>query len=337
MNALGRPVQRRACACAALAVLALVAPRRAAADDVSPAALVAARELFRQGTEDVDAGRYAEALDKFRRVAAVKETPPVRFNIARCEESLGKTGAALADFEAAERDARADPNHASDEVARLAHERAEAIRAKVPRLTLAAASPPAGLAVSLDGSKVADGTLGVPLPVDPGKHVVDATAPGRDPFHAEVALAASEAKRVDIELAATQAAAAPETPGSDTTTPATDATGSSRRTWGWVAVGAGGALLVGAAVFTAGHNSAVSDLEASCPNGRCPSSQRASILDTQSRAQTDESLAIGLGAAGLVAVGAGIALVLTAPNGASVSVTPTTSRSGGGIVVDARF
>ena len=79
---------------------------------------MAARELFRQGTEDADAGRFAEALEKFKRVAAVKETAAVRFNLARCEEALGKTGAALADFELAEREGRQDPK--AEDVGKLA-------------------------------------------------------------------------------------------------------------------------------------------------------------------------------------------------------------------------
>ena len=49
-------------------------PAPAAEPSASPAELVAARELFQRGTEDADAGRFAEALEKFKRVAAVKET-----------------------------------------------------------------------------------------------------------------------------------------------------------------------------------------------------------------------------------------------------------------------
>ena len=68
--------------------------------DSSPAEIVAARELFRQGTEDADAGRFSEGLAKFKRVAAVKETAAVRFNIARCEESRQNRGSPWPTFRA---------------------------------------------------------------------------------------------------------------------------------------------------------------------------------------------------------------------------------------------
>ena len=107
----------------------------------------------------------------------------MRFNVARCEESLGRTGGALADFELAEREGRHDPSRARRTSRKLAHDRANALRPRVPRLD--ARRPRArrrqGIAVTLDGGKLATATLGVPLPVDPGPHVIDATAPGRAP------------------------------------------------------------------------------------------------------------------------------------------------------------
>ncbi len=322
------------------------------ANGTSSPEIVAARELFRQGTEDVDAGRYAPALEKFRRVAAVKETANVRFNIARCEESLGKTGAALADFETAEREANAGGASANaargDAIAKLAHDRADALRPRVPRLGVAAPTPaPPGLTVTLDGSKLALTTLGVPLPVDPGPHVIDATASGRDPFHADVTLAESESKTVTVTMALATAPVAHTTlsPAPTSATPV-DATSpssspsSSRTTWGIVALSAGGALAVGSVVFLLVHNGQVSSVKGDCPDGRCPIARESDVTSLQSSAHTSEALSIGFAAGAAVAAGLGAYLVLSAPSAQtapSAMIAPGAAGAPAGLSLVGRF
>ena len=318
MNGLGQPVQRHAIGPILLGLLlSLVASSSAHADDANPAALVAARELFRQGTEDADAGRFADALAKFRRVAAVKESPAVRFNIARCEESLGKTGAALADFELAQRSASQDPQHSAEDVARLAQDRADALRPKVPRLALVAPSlVPDGLTVTLDGAKVGLGELGVPLPLDPGVHVLDARAPNRAPFHAELTLAAGESKSVALAVDTPAPATEPAAPAPETSPLAPASShGSAQRTWGWVTFGAGAAFGGASLVFMLLHNSDVSDLNDACAGGgHCPIQREAELNDTHSRAVTEQTLSTVFVAASGAAVVTGVLLLITAPS-----------------------
>jgi len=272
--------------------------------------MVAARELFRQGTEDADAGRYLQGLEKFKKVATIKETAAVRFNIARCEESLEKTAAALADFEIAEREASGDPK--GDEVAKLARDRAEALRPKVPRLEISAPTPvPAGFTVLLDGSRIAAGTLGVSLPVDPGPHVVEATAVGRDPFRAQVSLGAGEAKTVAIALrAGSSGDPLSNTPPGDPETPSSGA--STRRTLGFVSIGAAGALGAGAVIFLILHNNAVSDIQTLCPTSPCANTNAGQVATHQSAANTDQNLSVGFTIGAGAAAALGLVLVLTA-------------------------
>jgi hypothetical protein len=293
-----------------LALMGIGVGARADEPGASAPEIVAARELFRQGTEDVDAGRYELGLEKFRRVAAVKETPNVRFNIARCEESLKKTGAALADFETAEREASADPK--TDDVAKLAHDRAAELRPRVPRLQITTPLPPAsGLEVTLDGAKLALTTLGVPLPVDPGPHVVGATAPGRAPFHASVTLSEGDSRTVPVALTPNEVR-----PPSDATIPqpfplAEAAPTSSRRTWGAVTLVSGGVLAAGSLAFLLVHNGAVSSVKDDCPGGACPVARKSDVTSLQSRANTTEALSIGFVAAAALAGGVGLYLELT--------------------------
>jgi len=288
--------------------------------NASPAEIVAARELFRLGTEDADAGRFEEGLEKFKRVAAVKETAAVRFNLARCEEALGQTGTALADFELAEREGRQDPR--AEDVSKLAHDRADALRPRVPRLTLILPSPPPqGMVVSLDGGKLASATLGVPLPLDPGSHVVDATAPASSSFHAELVLGAGEAKNLTLAFPSY----ASDT--NDSLAARAELASASRRKWGWIAVAAGGVLAVGSGLFLIFHNDAVATVNTDCPNLRCPIAQQAQVLGAESDARTDQGVSIALLAASVVAVGGGAALLATSP-GPKPSATPAVVVTG---------
>ena len=301
-----------------LAALALPGTARAqgATERASPAEVVAARELFRQATEDVDAGRFAEGLEKFKRVAAVRETAAVRFNIARCEEALGKIGAALADFELAASEGRDDSK--TQDVSKLAGEHADSLRPKVPRLTvIPPAEPPEGLAVSLDGKRLATATMGVGLPIDPGAHVVEATAPGRVTFHVELSLTPGQTKNIDVVLApGAEAPPLPTTPPPEPSTPTPSSRGSTQRTLGWVAAAAGGAAAIGSGVFMILERNAVAAQTSDCPNiGYCPvSTQEQNQSNSEkSNAEVYKALSIGLIVGGGVALVGGIVLIATAP------------------------
>jgi len=351
---LGRSVQLGSAGCLLASILSARSVHAQGApspvsDTSNPAEIVAARELFRQGTEDADAGRFADGLEKFKRVAAVKETAAVRFNIARCEEALGRTGGALADFELAAREGREDPK--AQDVAKLAGERADALRPRVARLTLfPPPQAPEGMVVSLDGSKLAVATLGVGLPLDPGSHAVDAAAPGRSPFHAELTLAPGESRSVTLALPSPSQAAfgasglsegtstsePKRTPPSKPSSTTVAAAPSSQRTWGWVAIAAGGALGAASGVFLILHNHAVTnaetDFQTACPGSVCPTNPttltqiKAQYANSRSQANTDEDAAIALVAASGAAIVGGILLVLTAPRTPTIG-TSTTPRS----------
>ena len=91
--------------------LSLASPPAHAQDPAaenSAEALKRAREQFGQALALQTAGDWAGALTLLKEVAAVKSTPQVRFNMALCEEKLGKLVAALGDYELAAADARAE-------------------------------------------------------------------------------------------------------------------------------------------------------------------------------------------------------------------------------------
>src|ERR1700730_6730668 len=113
---------------------ALAAPTVSFAQ-ATPEELAAARQLFNEGKELEKQKSYEGALEKFKKVAAVKTTPQVRFHIALCEENLGHLVSAMKGFDLAAEDAK-QAGAAAVEVATNAPARADALRARIPKLRL---------------------------------------------------------------------------------------------------------------------------------------------------------------------------------------------------------
>src|SRR5580692_4615244 len=188
---------RRPLGCLALATFSLsLLPSRAAtaADGPTEVQLSAARALFIAAEKDEDAERWSDALEKLQRVAQVKLTSGIRYHTALCEEHLGRLIAALTDYKAAANQARAE--NASD-VLRLVDRRVIDSTERIPRVVVVLVPTLPEATVRLDGQPVA---AGVPLPVDPGTHTIDAHAPGRSPSATTVTVQERDATNVEVKL-----------------------------------------------------------------------------------------------------------------------------------------
>src|SRR5262245_59971432 len=157
----------------------------ARAQQPAAAELAAARQLFNEGKEHEKRKRWADALATFKKVAAVKMTPQVRFHIALCEENLGKLVAAINGFELAAEEAAQAGAMASD-VAENAPARADALRKRVPVLRLDVRGELGTSRVLLDGAPVAAALVGTNIPVDPGAHTIDLETDGKTVFHKDL-------------------------------------------------------------------------------------------------------------------------------------------------------
>jgi hypothetical protein len=175
----GAEARRARAALAFVVGWGLVAPVAAsAAAAPTEDELRAARQLFTDAEHDEDGGRWSEALEKLRRVEQVKHTAGVRSHVALCEEHLGQLVRALDDYAAAETEARAS---GASEVVRFVQKRVTDLGPRVPRLTVMLEPAGADAVVTLDGTALSPSQLDVRLPVDPGEHVLEATARGRSP------------------------------------------------------------------------------------------------------------------------------------------------------------
>jgi hypothetical protein len=157
-----------------------------------------ARRLFDEGRAAEDAGHWREAADKFRKATAIKDTPGMRFHLAKCEEQQGAFVEALVEFDRARE--LIDNGMKAADVERLLADARERVRAKVALLTVRLPNGVENVSVELDGKPLSGSVLGVPMPINPGMHRVSAVAVGRTPFAQELTLGTGEVRQLPIEL-----------------------------------------------------------------------------------------------------------------------------------------
>jgi hypothetical protein len=295
------------------AAVVLCVPRSAHAQN--PAA---AEALFEQARAAMAAGSFDIACARFRDSDKLDPAVGTRFNLADCEERRGRIATAWSLFRSVLSElARHDDRRP------IAEHRAKALEPRMPRLTLVrAADTPAGLRVRVDGVELGEGSLGVPLPMDPGSHELQLLLPGESRertrrFQLEEAERAELPLRVGAEPR--EAEGAREGPSTHPTT------GISRRTWGYVAGGVGaGGIVLGAVTGVVTLNKK-STADANCDENR-QRCNRAGIDANESGKTygTLSGISFGIGIAGLVT---GAYLVLTSVEPAAHSSSPWRSRS----------
>src|SRR5882724_10827634 len=153
--------------------LCAAAPVRAE-DTRDPAA---AEELFRQGRAASEKRDFNTACAKFRESNRLDPAVGTVFNIADCEEKLGRLATAWTLFqEVVQRLPPADNRRA------IAEQRASKLEPRVPKLSIRLAhSARSDVTVRRDGVSLGTASLDTPLPVDPGDHVVIVEGPGMRP------------------------------------------------------------------------------------------------------------------------------------------------------------
>lgn len=196
----------------------------------------AAEVLFREGRKAADAGDYKTACEKFHESHRLDPAPGTMLNIADCEERQGRVATAWTFYRAV-----AQKLPPSDERTALARTRAQELEPRLPRLAieLAPDAPPA-TRVLRDGVELKSASLSTELPLDPGPHVVEVTAPGHGKRLYQLTL--SEGERA---LRVVGPGPASEGGGDADSSVSTSSSGT--KTLGWVLGGVGVAgLAVGA-------------------------------------------------------------------------------------------
>jgi hypothetical protein len=161
-----------------------------------------AAALFEQGRAAMKAGDHATACARFEESNRIDPQVGTRFNLARCSEELGKLATAWALYQSVHEELPA-----GDDRRPIAAARVEALRTRVPRLTLALApGAPKDTVVRIGETEVTGDGFDAPLPVDPGEVVLSISAPGHAARSLAVIVAVGENQRVEVS----PGAAAPE-------------------------------------------------------------------------------------------------------------------------------
>jgi hypothetical protein len=288
----------------------------------SPALRSAGRKLAQDGVALLQQSKLDEASQKLEKAYELLKVPSVALWSARALEQRGLLVEASERYlEAARLEIKGerDVQLQAQKDAALARDK---LLPRIPSLTITVRHSGSDRpAVTLDGKPVPPALLGEEQPVNPGAHEIKATLGARQTLR-QVTLKEAEKKTEPLDFDAAANSTSPSSPSSPSSPPVlVDSTGaapadtgasssSTRRTLGFVALGAGGAgLAVGtvAGVLALGKRGSL-EASASCRGDVCLPSQRSEVdsLDTLRTVST-----IGFIAGGVLAT-TGVVLLMTA-------------------------
>lgn len=303
----------------ALLVLVLLA-QPVLADDKADAVA-----LFDEGIREMKAGNFAKACTAFENSNALQADSGTRGSLARCYEKVGRVASAWklwTDLSAtAPKDLRAD-----------AAANATKLEARLPKYVLR--MPPSQPAqVTIDGVAI-DSTPNVEVPIDPGKHVVEANAAGFDAWKYEYTAVEGKLEEIAIALVKSPSKIVPVTKIPEQTSPS-----SNRRTIGIATMAVGGAILAGGAVFGVIAKSRNDDAKNICGGDidACDPARLAEAQDKVDAARKAGNLSTVGFIAGGVAVATGVVLFVTAPKASKRQVAIVPSQDGAGVVISGGF
>lgn len=320
----------------AAATLFLAYGSIAGAEPTKPGDPAAAQALFYEARALMKDGKYALACPKLEESLRLDYGIGTEFNLADCNEKMGKLSAAWSGFLSVASAAKAQNQTQREKVAR---ERAKALEPRLPKLAIDVPSPaPPGLEVKRDGVVIGSASWGTPVPVDPGSHRITASAPGKLPWEGAVSAVEGKVARISVprELPNAVAAELP-TPAPVTQRdepqrqeqvatfpePVVEQRGSTQRTVGYIVGGLGIAGLGVGAGFGIDSLQKRDRSNDHCAGDLCDA-QGVALRDKAIQSGDISTIATVAGGAALLG---GIVLVLTAPKGPSRKEAPPTTAS----------
>jgi hypothetical protein len=187
--------------------LALTAPlslatATTASAQVSDSERAAARKLFSEGDQLQQAGKYEEALDKFKRAQAVFSAPTNLLRIAQCQAMLGKLVESAETYRTLIRTPLpAGSPPAFQQAVEQAKGELQGVEPRVPtvKIDVSPANVP-NMQVQLNGQPLNAALIGEPLPLDPGTHKILVFAPGYASNEQSVTLVERDKKSMSFIL-----------------------------------------------------------------------------------------------------------------------------------------
>lgn len=307
----------------------------ARADDVA-----AAEAIFLEAKAIADGGNWAAACPKFQASYELDRTFGTLLNVANCNEQIGKLATAWAAFGEAEAWAKRD----GDEREAYARGRRTALEPRLSRLTLSVTRPAEGITVRRGAEVVAPAAYGQAIPVDSGVVVVTVRRGDQELLRQEVTTVEGADVDLPLDLTAIAGAVPPPKPPAPPAPPVPDTPPpepfwNGQRTVGFIVglVGVAGVASFGVLEGIAISKKAEADEPGSCFDGICTPEGAETASDAERFAEVGQWVGIG----GVVALGVGATLFLTAGGGdpppasattpASAVLVPAIGPDGGGL------
>jgi hypothetical protein len=241
-----------------------------------------AATLFDEGHALLSQGEVPAACRKLEESQRLDPLPGTILNLAACHEREGLTASAMAEFREAR--ALAERDHRGDRVA-YADEHLRSIERRLSRLLIVV--PPSAdlhdLTITRDGVAIGRAAWGERIPVNPGAHVIEATAPHKQSLRVEVSVGPdADVQTVTIpalqdapvgappRVLASPVTASAAPPSLEHPAPERERGLSKRRQWALVAAGTGVAGIVTGSVAGLGAIAKHDAPGAVCTGTPCP-------------------------------------------------------------------
>jgi tetratricopeptide (TPR) repeat protein len=285
------------------------APARARADEPQ---LSEAEALFQHGVELMKADQCAEAVPEFLKSNALDASAATLLNLGTCYARLGRKASAWKAYQKAALAAQSESNDALRERA------TQALSILGPTLTKVQIVTPKGstaLALRLNGEALSDYD-GLPIPLDPGQSVIEAAAPGREPWRKTVTADDVGATLVievpdlrTADLPPPRVASQPQPQPQPQPPPPKPERALDLRVPAAVTGGAGLVALAIGTAFGLGAQGTYSDSRSNCVGNRCTQAG----IDQRDSARSKAAASTVLFSVGIAAVATGVVMWLVSP------------------------
>lgn len=275
----------------------------------------------------------AAACEKFRASQELDPGVGTLLHLGACYEKLGRVASAWASFLEAASYARRSGQPDREKTATA---RAEKLDARLPKLVIdVSKSGAATPEVTRDAKPVVSALLGVPIPLDPGSHVIAVSAPGKVTWQTTVQVVEGRTDTLVVPTLESSPSAEPvapppapvvsppPAPRAPEPPPRKAESGLSTRAKVGIGLGvAGGVSVIVGSFFGLRAMSKWDDSKAHCLELACDQAG----VDLASSARVSGNVSTALFAVGAVALGTGAVLFFTSPKGneskVAVGATP---------------
>jgi len=258
-----------------------------------------AQSLFDEGRKLMNEKKFPEACPRLERSYKLDPAPGTLLNLAVCHEAVGKTATAWNEFRdtvmIAKRENRGDR-------LKFAEQHLKGLDGKISTLTVTDQARESGLEWRLDGAKVGVESFGIALPIDPGTHTIEASAPGHQAWKTTVDVGKDGEKKT-LEIPALPMVSIPKEQPHLQPQPVIVERSRGPSPWIWVTLGV---AVVGWGAFALGGVEAMTnwnDRKANCGLGGDPNACNQTGIDADKTARTWAIVAdVGLGVGAVATV-----------------------------------